>query len=158
MEDLVKSGKTRAIGVSNFSRGEMDRLLANCSITPAVHQFEIHPWLQQTEFVKYHQSKDIHVTQYSPLGNQNAIYGGRDSVGRLVDDAVLQEIGKKYGKTGAQVALGEFVTGYIWSDWLTGLNCSMGYLAGSFGGLQVENACSDLRELAGCVRAEIGGY
>ena len=107
MEGLVKSGKAKAIGVSNFSKKEMERLLANCSIVPAVHQLELHPWLQQRTFVEYLQEKGIHVTQYSPFGNQNALYGGRDSVGRLVNDSVLNEIGKKYGKTGAQVALGK---------------------------------------------------
>ncbi|RJE26703.1 aldehyde reductase AKR1 [Aspergillus sclerotialis] len=105
MEGLVKSGKAKAIGISNFSRKETERLLAKCSMVPAVHQLELHPWLQQREFVKYLESNGIHVTHYSPLGNQNALYGGRDDVGRLVDDNLLNEIGKKYGKTGAQVAL-----------------------------------------------------
>lgn len=106
MEGLVKVGKTKAIGISNFSKKEVERLLDNCSIVPAVHQLELHPWLQQRDFVEYLQGKGIHITQYSPLGNQNELYGGRESLGRLVDDTVLAEIGKKYGKSGAQVALG----------------------------------------------------
>lgn len=88
----------------------MERLLANSSIVPAVHQLEVHPWLQQREFTKYLKNKGIHVTQYSPLGNQNALYGGRDDVGRVVDDEVLNSIGKKYGRTGAQIALGKSKT------------------------------------------------
>ena len=43
MEYALRSGKTRAIGVSNFSRGELEKLLANASTTPAVHQLELHP-------------------------------------------------------------------------------------------------------------------
>jgi alcohol dehydrogenase (NADP+) len=105
MEGLVGSGKTKAIGVSNFSRKEIERLLAHSDIVPAVHQLELHPWLQQREFTQYLQEKGIHVTQYSPLGNQNALYS-RDN-GRLVDDEVLNSIGKKHGRTGAQIALGE---------------------------------------------------
>lgn len=47
----------------------------------------------------------IHVTQYSPFGNQNEIYGSREEVGQLVNDETLVKIGKKYGKTSNQVAL-----------------------------------------------------
>lgn len=106
MESLVEHGKAKAIGISNFSRKEVERLLKNCSITPAVHEMEVHPWLQQKEFVKFHREKGIHVIQYSPLGNQNEIYGGREDYGQLVNDGNLLEIGNRYGKTSAQVALG----------------------------------------------------
>lgn len=107
MEGLVKSGKAKAIGVANFSQKEVKRLLENSTIAPAVHQMELHPWLQQKEFMKFHEQKGIHVTQYSPLGNQNEIYGSRDKYGQLVNDNLLIEIGKKYGKTSSQVALGK---------------------------------------------------
>ncbi|KAJ5608498.1 hypothetical protein N7537_005117 [Penicillium hordei] len=105
MEALVKSGKAKAIGVSNFSRQEVERLLANATIKPAVHQMELHPWLQQKDFFDFHQKHGIHVTQYSPFGNQNEIYGSREAHGQLVNDETLVEIGKKYGKTSNQVAL-----------------------------------------------------
>ncbi|KAJ5251646.1 hypothetical protein N7489_002056 [Penicillium chrysogenum] len=105
MEGLVKSGKAKAIGVSNFSQREIERILANATIKPAVHQMEMHPWLQQKEFFKFHRMHGIHVTQYSPFGNQNEIYGSREDHGQLVNDKTLVEIGKKYGKTSNQVAL-----------------------------------------------------
>lgn len=107
MEKLLKSGKTKAIGVSNFSQAELERLLKNTSVVPAAHQMELHPWLQQRAFTAWHKSKGIHVTQYSPFGNQNEIYSGPKHLGKLIDDPVLNEIGKKYNKSGAQVALGE---------------------------------------------------
>ncbi|KAI9891810.1 MAG: hypothetical protein M1814_002375 [Vezdaea aestivalis] len=103
MEKLVKSGKANAIGVSNFSRAELERLLASSTVVPAAHQFELHPWLQQSEFVNWHKEKGIHVTHYSPFGNQNEIYGS--NLGKLMDDPTLVEVGKKYNKNGAQVAL-----------------------------------------------------
>jgi alcohol dehydrogenase (NADP+) len=106
MEGLVKSGKAKAIGVSNFSQREIERILTNATIKPAVHQMEMHPWLQQKEFFKFHRMHGIHVTQYSPFGNQNEIYGSREDHGQLVNDKTLVEIGKKYGKTSNQVALG----------------------------------------------------
>ena len=43
--------------------------------------------------------------QYSPFGNQNEIYDSGKNMGKLIDDPVLVEIGKKHGKSGAQVAL-----------------------------------------------------
>ena len=66
MEKALKSGKTRAIGISNFSHGELERLLKETSVVPAAHQIELHPYLQQKAFVEYHRSKGIHITQYSP--------------------------------------------------------------------------------------------
>lgn len=43
--------------------------------------------------------------QYSPFGNQNPIYSKGENMGKLIDDPTLVEIGKKYNKSGAQVAL-----------------------------------------------------
>lgn len=72
MEKCFKKGKAKAIGVSNFSKAEMERLLKETSVVPAAHQLECHPWLQQKSFDEWHKSKGIHITQYSPFGNQNA--------------------------------------------------------------------------------------
>jgi alcohol dehydrogenase (NADP+) len=110
MEKLLKNGKVKAIGISNFAKKEVERVLENADTVPAVHQMELHPWLQQKEFVQFHKDKGIHVTQYSPFGNQNEIYGGRDEHGQLVNDKTLVEIGKKYSKTSNQVALGRSIT------------------------------------------------
>jgi len=105
MEKLLKDGKVKAIGISNFAKKEVERVLQHADVVPAVHQMELHPWLQQKEFMDFHQEKGIHVTQYSPFGNQNEAYGGRDEHGQLVNDKTLVEIGKKYGKSSNQVAL-----------------------------------------------------
>lgn len=86
----------------------MERLVKNASVIPAVHQIERHPWLQQNDFVKWHHSKGIHITQYSPFGNQNDTYTGQGHLGKLIETPELVEIGKKYGKSGAQVALGTY--------------------------------------------------
>jgi len=105
VEKLVKKGKARAIGISNFSRAEIEHLLKETTIVPAAHQLELHPWLQQADFAKFNQSKGIHITQYSPFGNQNDVYESGQHLGKLIEDPTLVEIGKKYKKTGAQVAL-----------------------------------------------------
>ncbi|TGO24253.1 hypothetical protein BPAE_0108g00460 [Botrytis paeoniae] len=105
MEKLLATGKTKAIGISNFSRAELEHLLKETSVVPAAHQLELHPWLQQTEFCEFNKSKGIHITQYSPFGNQNEIYEAGKGIGKMMDDPTIVEIGKKYNKSGAQVAL-----------------------------------------------------
>ncbi|CAK7263239.1 hypothetical protein SEPCBS57363_000451 [Sporothrix epigloea] len=104
MEALVPKGKTRAIGICNFSRAELERLLSSPSASvPAVHQMELHPWLQQKEFAQLHRDKNITIVQYSPFGNQNAKYSQTSMM--LLEDPTLERIAKKYGKNTAQVAL-----------------------------------------------------
>ncbi|KAK7193613.1 hypothetical protein DPSP01_000165 [Paraphaeosphaeria sporulosa] len=105
MEKALKTGKTKAIGISNFSKAELDRLLKETSVVPAAHQMEMHPWLQQKSFADFHKQHNIHITHYSPFGNQNEIYDAGKGMGKLMEDPVLVEIGKKHGKSGAQVAL-----------------------------------------------------
>ncbi|KAL1614466.1 hypothetical protein SLS54_009724 [Diplodia seriata] len=110
METLPKA-KVRAIGVSNFSRGEVQTLLDEGSVVPAVHQMELHPYLQQTSFADWHRAQGIHVTQFSPLGNTNPYYRsiwwatGKAAGARLIYDPVLVDVGWKHGKSAAQVAL-----------------------------------------------------
>ncbi|KAJ9658961.1 hypothetical protein H2198_003390 [Neophaeococcomyces mojaviensis] len=105
MEKLQQKGKAKAIGVSNFSKAELERLLSKANIKPAAHQMEMHPYLVQKSFADWHKEQGIHITHYSPFGNQNEIYSSGKNMGKLIDDPVLVEIGKKYGKSGAQVAL-----------------------------------------------------
>jgi len=66
---------------------------------------ELHPYLPQHSFDAFHKKHNIHITQYSPFGNQNPIYSKGENMGKLIEDPVLVEIGKKYNKSGAQVAL-----------------------------------------------------
>lgn len=117
MEECYKKGKAKAIGVSNFSKAELERLCKECSVVPAAHQIEQHPWLQQANFAAWHKEKGIHITQYSPFGNQNTIYTKGGELGKLIDDPTLAEIGKKYGKSGAQVALAWGVAHGEYSSW-----------------------------------------
>lgn len=103
MEKLVDSGKVKNIGISNFCKSEVEKLLDSCRIPPAVHQFELHPYLPQTEFVKWNQSKGLHVTAFTPLGPQNA------TPRTLAHPNVLQ-VSKDTGKTPAQVLIAWGIT------------------------------------------------
>ncbi|KAF7563380.1 hypothetical protein G7046_g736 [Stylonectria norvegica] len=97
MEALVKKGKIRTIGVSNFTRKKVEELLAKAEIKPAVNQIEAHPYLQQPELLDWLKSQDIVIEAYSPLGNN--IY----NLPRGVDDPTVVEIAKALGKQSAQV-------------------------------------------------------
>ncbi|KAK3298144.1 NADP-dependent oxidoreductase domain-containing protein [Chaetomium fimeti] len=69
MEKLVATGKTKAIGVSNYSKRYLEELLPHATIVPAVNQIENHPALPQQEIVDLCNEKGIHIMAYSPLGS-----------------------------------------------------------------------------------------
>ena len=94
MEELAQSGKAKAIGVSNYTIRHLEELLKECTIKPAVNQVELHVYLQQPELLEYCNAHDIVVQAYSPLAHG---YG--------IDNPMLIEIGKKYGKTAAQIMI-----------------------------------------------------
>ena len=109
MEKLLDTGKVRHIGVSNFSPHQLHQLLEQTTIKPAVHQFELHPYLQQVDFVQWHKDNGIDVTAYSPLANLNPIYDSpgksKDTPPSLLVNKDVTEIAKEHGCTNAQVAL-----------------------------------------------------
>lgn len=94
LEKLHKAGKARTIGVSNYTIRHLKELLKYCEIPPMVNQVELHVFLQQPELVEYCQNAGIVVEAYSPLAH-----------GQGIDDSELIRIGKKYGKTSAQIML-----------------------------------------------------
>lgn len=96
MEDLYAAGRVRAIGVCNFEPDRLMDLYHNAKVVPAVNQVEIHPYTQQTEAMKLMRSLGIQTEAWGPLAE------GRNG---LFTDAVLSSIGRKYGKSAAQVVL-----------------------------------------------------
>ena len=74
MQDLVRKGKARAIGVSNFSIADIEDLLANTSdeVPISCNQIEVHPWLPQNELVAFNKKHGIVTTCYSPFAGQKA--------------------------------------------------------------------------------------
>lgn len=97
MENLLQTGKVRAIGVSNFNIRRLESLLSSASVTPAVNQIEIHPYLQQPDLHKFCNENGILLEAYSPLGNNQT------GEPRTVDDAKVHEVAKKLGKDPGQV-------------------------------------------------------
>lgn len=72
MENLLDTGKVKAIGVANYSLRYLKELLSKCSVPPAVNQIENHILLPQQEIVDFCREKSIHVTAYSPLGSSGS--------------------------------------------------------------------------------------
>ncbi|KAJ9606833.1 hypothetical protein H2200_008843 [Cladophialophora chaetospira] len=69
MEALLRTGKTRAIGVSNFNIRRLKHLLSSAEVVPAVNQVEAHPYLQQPDLLDFCNENGILLEAYSPLGN-----------------------------------------------------------------------------------------
>lgn len=97
MEKLYKEGRVRAIGVSNFHLQHLEKLKKTASIKPFVEQIESHPYFNNQKLIDYLQKEKIVVEVWSPLG------GSKTSCVR--DDALLAELGKKYGKSTVQIIL-----------------------------------------------------
>jgi diketogulonate reductase-like aldo/keto reductase len=109
MEKLVKpDGPVRFIGVSNFSPTQMEELLAAATVRPAVHQFELHPYLPQASFVEWHRKARIPITGYAPLGNTSPYYAAaaRESgAPPLLTHPVIAEVAAERKCSPAQVVL-----------------------------------------------------
>lgn len=70
MEEMVSKGLTKSIGVSNFNKSQLQRLLDNSSIKPANLQVECHIYFQQNELVDFCKANNIIMTAYAPLGSK----------------------------------------------------------------------------------------
>jgi 2,5-diketo-D-gluconate reductase A len=91
---LLASGKTRAIGVSNFKPAHLDRLIDETGVAPAVNQIELNPTLARTATRRYNTAHGILTQAWSPLGR-----------GEALSNAVITSIADRVGKTPAQVIL-----------------------------------------------------
>lgn len=96
MESLLKEGKIRAIGVSNFEQNHLENIMRHGTIKPSVNQIQTNPFLQQEELHAYMRKHDIQHVSWGPFGHGNK---------QMLAHPVLTEIAKKYGKTTAQVIL-----------------------------------------------------
>ena len=94
LEQLYDEGAVRAIGVCNFLPQHLLHVLKNANTAPMIDQFEFHPGYPQYETLQFCQSRGIQAEAWSPLGR-----------GRLLEDPLVLELAKKYGKSPAQICL-----------------------------------------------------
>lgn len=107
MQELPSTGKTRAVGVSNVSVSQLEKLLADKGnkVVPAVCQVETHPLLPQNKLLDFCTKHDILLEAYSPLGSQGS---------PLIDEPVIKEIAKKYNADPAQIIISwDIKRGYV---------------------------------------------
>jgi len=95
--ELLKTGKVKAVGVSNFTVDQLKAIIDVTGVVPAVNQIEAHPLLPQDDLVAFCKEKNIHLTAYSPLGN-NLI--GQPN---LTEHPIVKGISQRLGATEAQV-------------------------------------------------------
>lgn len=93
MIDIYKSGRVKAIGVSNFLTHHLETIM-DMEIIPMVDQIELNPGFLQKDTVDYCQEKGIVVEAWSPLGR-----------GRIFSNELLCDMAAKYDVTVAQLAL-----------------------------------------------------
>jgi len=105
MIELKKTGKVKSIGVSNFNIKQLERLIQETGVVPAVNQVECHPYLPQKELIEYGKQKGIVITAYSPLGTPDRPWAEGSNEPVLMKEPVLAEIAKKYNKSVPQVLI-----------------------------------------------------
>ncbi|MCG3190151.1 MAG: putative oxidoreductase [Burkholderiaceae bacterium] len=103
LEKLLADGRVRAIGISNFTPAILARFLPQVEVVPAVNQIELHPYFTQAASVQAHAEAGILTQAWSPIGGITHYRGSQAS--STFTDATLVGIGRRHGKTPAQVML-----------------------------------------------------
>ncbi|HIT06931.1 MAG TPA: aldo/keto reductase [Candidatus Scybalocola faecipullorum] len=96
MEKAYKEGKVRAIGLSNFNEAQIQEILDTCEVKPTVLQTEVHPYDQEKKLKAFLEKSEIVIQAWYPLGHGDAA---------LLQEPVFAKLGKKYGKSPAQIIL-----------------------------------------------------
>jgi 2,5-diketo-D-gluconate reductase A len=96
MEEALKAGKVRAIGVSNFHPDRLMDIIAYNEVVPAVNQIEVNPFLQQEESVAFMRANGVQAEAWAPFAE------GRNN---LFQNETLTDIARKHGRTVGQVVL-----------------------------------------------------
>ncbi|QMU76580.1 aldo/keto reductase [Streptacidiphilus sp. PB12-B1b] len=94
MEEMYRSGRVNAIGVSNFQSHHLRRLLDETEIVPAVNQIEVHPYLTQDSLRAFNAEHGIATEAWSPIAQ-----------GKVLDDPTITRTAQRHGRSPAQVAL-----------------------------------------------------
>ncbi|UEJ82401.1 aldo/keto reductase [Brachybacterium halotolerans subsp. kimchii] len=94
LEEAHRSGRIRAIGVSNFLQSDLESLLETADVVPHVNQLLVHAGNTPHELLEYCRSKDILVEAYSPIAH-----------GEILGDAEVQEMAETYGASVPQLCI-----------------------------------------------------
>lgn len=99
MESLVEKGMAKSIGVSNFNKSQILKILECARIQPVNNQIEVHPYLNQQKLFQFCKLKNISVTAYRPLG------GPPEDPKSPIHDKKIEELAQKYNKSPGQIMI-----------------------------------------------------
>ncbi|KIC66701.1 aldo/keto reductase [Pseudarthrobacter phenanthrenivorans] len=105
LETLLKDGRVRAIGVSNFLPHHLERLLAETDVVPAVNQIELHPYFTQRDVQAADAANGILTQAWSPIGGITFYPGWGENRRNVMRDPAIAAVAQAHGKTPAQVML-----------------------------------------------------
>ncbi|VDO16068.1 unnamed protein product [Rodentolepis nana] len=108
MEKLVSAGLAKSVGVSNFNKRQIERIIEHGKMVPAVNQIEVHLHFLNTKLIEFCQSKGIQVEAYAPFGSPDNHCGmrySRENVKSLFELEAVVEIANKHKVTPAQVLI-----------------------------------------------------
>lgn len=105
LETLLKDGRVRAIGVSNFLPHHLERLLAETDVVPAVNQIELHPYFTQRDVQAADAEHGILTQAWSPIGGITFYPGWGENRRNVMRDPAIAAVAQAHGKTPAQVML-----------------------------------------------------
>nr|CAI5862099.1 unnamed protein product [Callosobruchus analis] len=111
MEEQVDAGRTKAVGISNFNKRQVERVLKCTRIKPASLQVELHVLLQQKELVEFCQKNGIVVVAYSPLGSPGFnVFMQKNGfptkeIPNILQLPMVKKIAEKHSKTTGQILL-----------------------------------------------------
>ena len=94
MEELYKTGKIKAIGVSNFLPHHLANILENCEVKPMINQLELHPGYMQHVAVMYSKEQGVIPQAWSPVGR-----------GTVLNAPLIVELAEKYRVSAAKICL-----------------------------------------------------
>ncbi|GLQ78907.1 oxidoreductase [Mesorhizobium huakuii] len=92
--ELKQAGRIKSIGVSNFNKDHLERIIGETGVVPVANQIELHPRFQQRALREFHAGHNIQTESWSPLGS-----------GRLLGDPTIAGIAAKHGKSAAQTII-----------------------------------------------------
>ena len=96
LEEGVKQGKIKSIGISNFTQKQTKQILDIAQINPVINQIECHPYFTQASLINYLNENGIATEAWYPLGHGNK---------KLLTEPIVLALAQKYGKTAAQIIL-----------------------------------------------------
>ncbi|KAF5302644.1 hypothetical protein FQR65_LT08485 [Abscondita terminalis] len=104
MEEIKKKGLAKSIGVSNFNKQQLERVLKHGKIPPSVNQIECHPYLNQQKLIDFCKLKNVQVVAYSPFVSPGR-FSSVLNYSKIFDNDKINEIANKLKKTPAQIIL-----------------------------------------------------